>query len=236
MLKKPSKVTVLSLLSVGIISPLAIFLLTVFVGQKSYYAAAVVVIICALVPFFAFFENRKVKTGEIIIIALMTAISIASRSLFMFIPQVKPTCALIIVTAVAFGPNAGFLTGALSMLLSNFIFGQGMFTPFQMLGMGLVGFISGSLFSGKKYSESRIAVSLTGGFLCFAVYGFIVDSCSVLMLSSAPTLSSAAAFYSSGMLFNAIHGITTALLLFLIYKPMNSKFSRLRIKYGIFST
>ena len=235
MLRKSSKLTILSVLFVFIAAPAIITVTTLFIGSKSYYAAAVMVIICAIVPFFAYFENRRVKTGEIIIIAIMTALAVAARSLFFFIPQVKPTSALVIVTAIAFGPNAGFLTGALSMFLSNFIFGQGMFTPFQMLGMGLVGFVCGCIFSGRRLSGSRFAVSLTGGLLTFAVYGFIADSCSVLMLSSSLSLSSALAFYSSGFLFNIIHGITTALLLFFICKPMNSKFSRLRIKYGIFS-
>lgn len=207
-----------------------------FINSKSYYAAAVLIILCAIIPFFAFFEKRKVKTGEIVIIAIMTALSVAARSVMIFIPQAKPTCALVIVTAIAFGPNVGFLTGALSMFLSNFIFGQGMFTPFQMLGMGLVGFICGAVFSGKKHSKNRIAVSLTGGLLCFGLYGFVVDSCSVLMLSSSLTLSSAIPFYLSGLTFNLIHGVTTAVLLFFINKPMTDKFSRLRIKYGIFST
>lgn len=206
-----------------------------FIGTKSYYAAAVVIIICALLPFFVYYENRRIKTGEIVITAIMIALAVASRSVMMFLPQVKPTCALVIVTAIAFGPNTGFLTGALSMLLSNFIFGQGMFTPFQMLGMGLTGFFCGLIFSGKKLSESRLAVSLTGGLLCFFVYGFIADSCSVFMLSSSITLRSALPFYLSGLGFNIIHGITTAVILFFISRPMTVKFTRLRTKYGIFS-
>ena len=205
-----------------------------FIKQKSYYAAAVLIILMALLPFFAYFEKRKIKTGEIVIIAIMIALAVASRNLMIFIPQVKPTCALVIVTAIAFGPNSGFLTGAMSMFLSNFVFGQGMFTPFQMLGMGLVGFFCGLIFKGKKISENRIIVSITGGFLCFFLYGIIVDSCSVLMLSSSITLRSALPFYLSGLTFNTIHGITTGILLFFINKPMLKKFSRLRIKYGIF--
>lgn len=233
--KKPSKTTVVSIFSLFILAPLSIVLCMTFIEKKSYYAAAVLIIICAILPFFAFFEKRKIKTGEIVIIAIMTALSVASRSLMLFLPQVKPVCALVIVTAIAFGPNAGFLTGALSMLLSNFIFGQGMFTPFQMLGMGLTGFICGLLFSGKKSSTNRWLVSITGALLCFTVYGFIADSCSVLMLSSSVTLTSALPFYLSGIPFNTIHAVTTGLLLFFISKPMNDKFSRLRVKYGIFS-
>ncbi|MBR3767580.1 MAG: ECF transporter S component [Clostridia bacterium] len=233
--KKPSKVTLISIISLLFIAPLCIFLCAVFIKSKSYYAAAVIVIICAILPFFAFFEKRKVKTGEIVIIALMTALGVASRSVMMFLPQVKPTCALVIVTAIAFGPNVGFLTGALTMFLSNFIFGQGMFTPFQMLGMGLVGFLCGLIFNEKKYAANRYIVSITGGILCFLVYGLIADSCSVLMLSSSFSLSSILTFFASGLTFNIIHGITTAILLFFINKPMTDKFSRLRVKYGIFS-
>lgn len=206
-----------------------------FISKKSYYAAAVLIIICAILPFFSFFEKRKIKTGEIVITAIMIALAVASRSVMMFLPQVKPTCALVIVTAIAFGANTGFLTGALSMFLSNFIFGQGMFTPFQMLGMGLVGFFCGLIFSGKKLAKNRLLVSITGGVLCFLVYGIIVDSCSVFMLSSSISLASAIPFYISGLSFNVIHGITTAVILFFINKPMTDKFSRLRIKYGIFS-
>lgn len=231
---KFNKLNFISALSLFVAPPLCIFLCMKFIDSKSYYAASVLIICCAIAPFFAYFEKRKVKTGEIVIIAMMTALAVASRSAMLFLPQVKPTAALVIVTAVAFGPNAGFLTGALSMLLSNFIFGQGMFTPFQMLGMGLTGFICGAAFYNKKYSDNKWAVSLAGGLLSFAVYGLIADSCSVIMLTNEPTLKSAVPIFLSGVPFNVIHGLTTALLLFFIHKPMADKFSRLRIKYGIF--
>lgn len=235
MQKKPSKLTVLSIIFIILLPPAAILLSMEFIESKSYYASAVIIIMCAILPFFAYFEKRKVRTGEIVIISVMTALAVASRSVMIFLPQVKPTCALVIVTAVAFGPHAGFLTGALSMFLSNFFLGQGMFTPFQMLGMGLTGFFAGALFRTGKYASNRFFVSITGGLLCFFVYGFIVDSCSVFMLSSFPDIKSALPFYISGIPFNTIHAVTTALLLFFINKPMNDKFSRLRIKYGIFS-
>lgn len=234
MLKKPSKVSIISVISVIIAAPLCVFLCFMLSDKKSYYSAAVLLILCAIVPFFAFFEKRKVKTGEIVTLAIMTALAVASRCVMMFIPQVKPTCALVAVSGIAFGPHVGFLIGALSMLLSNFVFGQGVFTPFQMLGMGLVGFISGALFCGKKYATNKWIVSISVGLLCFAVYGFTVDTCSVLMMSTDLSIKSALPFYASGLTFNIIHGVTTAVLLFFINKPMTDKFSRLRIKYGIF--
>ncbi|MBQ8502833.1 MAG: hypothetical protein IJ491_00975 [Clostridia bacterium] len=100
--------------------------------------------------------------------------------------------------------------------------------------MGLVGFFCGLVFHKKSYASSRIAVSIVGGLLCFAVYGLVVDSCSVLMMVTEFTPEAVLSVYASGLTFNAIHGITTAILLFFINKPMTDKFTRLRKKYGIF--
>lgn len=211
-------------------------LLTLNLFQNgSYYIAAVAIIILSIIPFYVFFEQRKIKTSEIVTLSVMIALCVASRAVMAYIPQVKPTCALVIVTAIAFGSNVGFLTGSLAMFVSNFIFGQGMFTPFQMLGMGLVGFICGLIFHRKPYSNNRFAVSIVGGIACFLIYGLIVDSCSFFMMSTDFTLKSAVKIYLSGISFNLIHGITTGILLFFINKPMTDKFNRLRIKYGIFA-
>lgn len=234
MQKKSSALKTTPFIFTLIIAPAIVLLCNSLIKSKSYYVAAVLMIICAIIPFFAYFEHRKIKTSEIVILAVMTALAVAARSLMMFLPQVKPTAAVIIITAMAFGPACGFLTGVLSMFLSNFIFGQGMFTPFQMLGMGLVGFFSGVIFYKRKKLCNRYAVSLTGGLLTFSVYGLCVDTCSVLMLSGSFTPKSVISIFLSGISFNVIHGITTALILFFITAPMNEKFSRLRIKYGIF--
>ena len=213
-----------------------IMLLTLNLFQNgSYYIAAVAIIILSIIPFYVFFEQRKIKTSEIVTLSVMIALCVASRAVMAYIPQVKPTCALVIVTAIAFGSNVGFLTGSLAMFVSNFIFGQGMFTPFQMLGMGLVGFICGLIFHKKPNSNNKIAVSIVGGIACFLIYGLIVDSCSFFMMSTDFTLKSAVKIYLSGISFNLIHGITTGILLFFINKPMTDKFNRLRIKYGIFA-
>ncbi|MBQ8504155.1 MAG: ECF transporter S component [Clostridia bacterium] len=234
MQKKSAKLTVVSILFILILAPTAVVLSLKFSESQSYYIPAVLIIVFSMIPFFVFFENRKIKTSEIVLTAMMVVLCVASRAVMAFIPQVKPTCALVVVTAVAFGPNVGFVVGSLSMFVSNFLFGQGMFTPFQMLGMGLVGFFSGLIFWRKSYNTNRILVSSVGGILCFIVYGFIVDSCSVLMMVTQYTPKAILSVYTSGLPFNIIHGITTGLLLFFINKPMTDKFTRLRIKYGIF--
>ena len=158
------------------LAPVIMLLSLKLFESGNYYISAVAIIILSIVPFYVFFEKRKIKTSEIVTLSVMIALCVASRAVMAYIPQVKPTCALVIVTAIAFGPNVGFLVGSLSMFVSNFIFGQGMFTPFQMLGMGLVGFICGLIFHKKPYSNNKIAVGLVGGIACFLIYGLIGDN------------------------------------------------------------
>lgn len=234
MRKKPAKLAVISVLTLLVLAPASLILCISLLKSQSYYLPAVIIIVLSIVPFFVYFEKRRIKTGEIVLTAMMIALCVASRAVMAFIPQVKPTCALVIVTAIAFGPNVGFITGSLSMFVSNFLFGQGMFTPFQMLGMGLVGFFCGALFHKKSYSTDRLLVSVVGAVICFFVYGFIADSCSVLMMLSSYTLKGILSIYASGVTFNLIHAVTTGALLFFINKPMTEKFTRLRIKYGVF--
>lgn len=217
-----------------VLAPLSVVVLYFNLASKNYYISALWLIAVATVPFFAYFENRKIKASETAVIAVMTALCVVSRTVFAFVPQVKPMCAFACVTAIAFGANVGFVVGALSVLVSNFIFGQGMFTPFQMLAMGLTCFLVSVCFYKKKLASNKIAVSVVSAFLCFAVYGFIVDTCSVLMMLSEFTPKSVLSVYASGVPFNAVHAVTTGIVMFFIYKPMSDKFFRLRTKYGIF--
>lgn len=80
-------------------------------------------------------------------LAVMAALGVVGRTVFQLIPlpNFKPVSAIVIITAIAFGPEAGFMTGALTAFVSNFIFGQGPWTPWQMFCWGMIGFVAGRL-------------------------------------------------------------------------------------------
>lgn len=86
-----------------------------------------VFLLASAIPFFLVFDRKKPQARELIPIAVMSAIAVVGRTVFQIIPlpNFKPCSAIIIITAVSFGPEAGFLTGALTGFVSNFIFGQG---------------------------------------------------------------------------------------------------------------
>ncbi len=202
-------------------------------GKQYYYPMAVLIIGAAIIPFMLSFEKRKPSARELVFIACMSALAVASRAAFYAIPTVKPMCAIVIITAVCFGAQTGFVCGVISMFASNFIFGQGMWTPFQMLGMGAVGLLAGLLLYNKKAKENRFILATTGGLLCFAVYGLIVDMGSVLMMSTEFSLKQILAIYSSGIGFNLSHGITTAVILLVAGNAFTEKLDRIKIKYGM---
>jgi energy-coupling factor transport system substrate-specific component len=70
----------------------------------------------------------------------MCGIAITSRAIFIWLPHFKPMTAIIIITGIAFGTESGFLAGTISEFVSNFIFGQGPWTQWQMFALGIADF------------------------------------------------------------------------------------------------
>lgn len=201
---------------------------------KQYYLLSILIIAVSMVPFFLSLERRKLQVRELVITASVVAIAVASRAAFLFLPQIKPMCAILIIASVTFGAEFGFVSGALSMLISNFIYGQGMWTPFQMMGMGITVFVCALIIRSFRI-KNRITVGIICGVLCFLLYGIIVDLSSVFMMLSEFNIKSILSIYLSGITFNLIHGAATGVITALIQPPVNEKLERIKIKYGIFS-
>lgn len=229
----PKKIISLLLILLGV--PAVIFACLKLVNGKQYYLASALIIVLGLAFLFLSLENKKLHTRELVAIACVVALAVAGRAILFMIPQVKLTCAIVILAAISFGPYVGFLCGSLSMLVSNIIFGQGIHTPFQMFGMGLVAFLCGLIFYNKKISGNRWVVAIVGGLLCFAVYGFIVDSSSALFYSDGLSLKTMLPIYISGISFNAIHGVSTFIFLLIATPYVNNTFDRVAKKYELFN-
>lgn len=212
---------------------IATVLWQIFSPSKNYYLICVAVLLISMLPFFFSFENSRPNAREIALIASLIGIAVVSRAVFYLIPQVKPIGAVVVVSGVCLGAKRGYLVGAFSAFISNFIFGQGIWTPFQMVALGLVGFISGMVF--ERIKANKVGLAFVGFLLTFALYGFIVDMSSVLMLSADLSLPSVLAVYGAGVPFSLVFGITTAVFLFLFGEAFVTKINRLQTKYGIYS-
>lgn len=228
-----------------------VILLSDRMGDRNYYIAGVLIIILAMIPFFAGFESRRPEARELVTIAVMCAIAVASRIVFIMFPGFKPIVAIIMITGMAFGPSAGFLTGAMGAFVSDFVFGQGPWTPWQMFAFGIAGFIFGLLsgrgpvkaeaglpsgFSGgrtMKKTLQRLPVSLFGFAVIVVIVGPILDTCTLFTMTTTVNASSAAAVYLTGLPVNLIHGLAVFLTLFFLTVPIMDKLDRIKIKYGM---
>ena len=200
-------------------------------GGQSYTVISLVVAVLAMMPFFLLFEDRRPRAREIVPIAVMSALAAAGRFAFVFLPQFKPIVAIVIVTGLAFGAEAGFLTGAVSMLVSNFFFGQGPWTPWQMFCCGIIGFTAG-LMRRKGLLKSRAAVCVFGAFSGY-FYGMVVDLWTASALTSGFSWKSLLAVYAAGFWFDTILSAATVFFLFVIERPLVKKLDRIKIKYGL---
>lgn len=205
--------------------------------MRGYYFTSMCIIVISIFIFLWSFEKRKPKTREIVTLAVMTALAVVGRLAFFMTPQVKPCAAIIIITGVMLGRQSGFLCGALTAFVSGFFFGQGPWTPWQMIAFGIIGFLSGVLFSKKniKYAYNKWIISIYGFLATFVIYGFILDTATVFMHTDTPKTETFVATYLSGIGFNLIHAASTFVVLFLISNATIKKLERLKIKYKMFS-
>ncbi len=203
-----------------------------FTDSVNFYLVSAAVLVLSMLPFFARFEIKNITAREVTLIATLIALAVVSRAAFYLVPQVKPIAAVVIVSAICLGAERGYIVGAFSMFVSNFLFGQGFWTPFQMVAMGLVGFIAGLIF--KVIKANRYTVSVVGFVLVFAVYGIIVDTSTVLMsLGDNLSLSGALAIYGAGVPFSLVFAGSTAIFLFLFADSFVKKIDRINTKFGL---
>ncbi len=180
-------------------------------------------VICSL-------DRRRTHIRRIVLIAVMTALSTAGRVLFAAIPAFKPMTAVIVMTGMYFGGEAGFLCGALTAVLSNFYFGQGPWTPFQMVSFGVIGMLAGIL--GKTLKKNRAALVLYGIFAGI-LYSGIMDVWTVLWNQPFFRLSAYVAAMSAALPFTVSYAASNVVFLLLMRRPLGMRLARVITKYGV---
>lgn len=180
--------------------------------------------------FFLTFERGKKKLPKIMMIVTLCAISSVGRIIFNFIPQVQPTTVIVILAGVSLGSQGGFLTGALSALVSNMVLGQGPWTPWQMLAWGIIGAIGGLI--GKTKLKDNLWLMCIFAFFSAFLFSVIVDIYTISSIGQAVNFKMALATISAGLLFNISHAVGNVIFILMLYKPMCKKINRVQLKYG----
>lgn len=204
-------------------------------GGRKYYIISLIIVVYSIIPFFMVFEGRKPQARELIVLATLAAIATAGRGAFFMLPHFKPMVAVTIISGIAFGGEAGFLVGAVTMLVSNMLFGQGMWTPWQMLALGLIGFLSGILNRLGLLPAKRLTLCIYGFLVTIFIYGGIMNPASCVMSVYEVTWQTILAAYISGIPVDLVHATSTFIFLWIGAKPLLEKLQRIKVKYGLIS-
>lgn len=233
MSKKPDRRLILSAALIFLAIPLTIAFGMSVLHDRRYYFVSVAILIYTMLPFLLSFEHRRPKAREVILICSLSAIAVIGRAAFFMIPEFKPVAAIVIIAGICLGPESGFLVGALSGFVSNFFFGQGAWTPWQMFSFGVIGFLAGFLRQKGILNENRAVLCIFGGFSTFVIYGGLMNLSSALTVSSGFGRDVVLATFLAGIPFDLVHAASTVIFLFFIAKPMTEKLIRIRVKYGL---
>lgn len=231
--KKSGKRTIVAAVSALFAIPLTIFVGIYCFGDRKYYAISLLIIFETIIPFLAAFESRKPRARELVIISVLCALGVAGRTAFYMLPQFKPVAAIVIISGICFGGETGFLVGAITAFVSNFFFGQGPWTPWQMFAFGIVGFLAGVIFKKEMFPKTRLTLCIFGFLATFAVYGGIMNLSTVIQTQANPNLAMYFATCVSGAPFDLIHAISTVFFLWFTAEPMVEKLERVKTKYGL---
>ncbi len=215
---------------------LALIPLTLFLGDKltgkGYYITGVLIIAELSVPFFMMFEKRKPQARELVVLAVMIALAVIGR-VAIPIPHFKAAFAIIMLTGIAFGPEAGFIVGAITAFASNFFYGQGAYMPWQMMAYGAGGMLAGFVFIKNKIPKKPWIMAIVGFFAVVLWIGPLLDSAHVFIMMPEISLTTVSASLASGFPVNVSQGICTALMMFVFGRPLLEKLERVKVKYGM---
>lgn len=220
-----------TLLVFFVLIPLTLFLGTRLSG-RSYYLTGTLIIMELMIPFFMAFEGRKPQARELVIIAVLCALAVAGR-VAIPIPNFKAIFAIIMLSGIAFGPETGFMVGAVSALASNFFVSQGPFTPWQMMAYGAGGMLAGFAFQKGRLPVKPWCLAFFGFFAVMLWVGPLLDVCALFLTPMTYTLHSVVGIFISGAAVNIFQACSTVLVMLLFGKPLLDKLDRIKVKYGM---
>lgn len=200
--------------------------------DRYYILISFLVVTLSIILFFAKFEQRDVSAEELVLIAILSAIAAMSRIPFAPLPGIQPASFVVIMSALTFGKEIGFMVGSNVALISNIFLGHGPWTPWQMFCWGIMGYVAGSL-KDTRFMKSKLG-SIIYGVVAGFLYGWIMNIWFVLNFYQEDItwkvfLGSCIASFP----FDRNHAISNAVFLFLFKNGWEKILERAKIKYGL---
>lgn len=208
----------------------AVLLLMVIFASKNYLLFSFGFLIVTLGIYFWRFEKSHHNSREVVFIAIICALAVVGRIIFAALPAVKPELFILIMGAIVSGPETGFLMGTIIALTSNMYFGQGVWTPWQMFGLGVIGLVSGLMMNKNVPTWLLVVWGFASGFLL----GWIMDIYYIIGFVNPITVKSIVASVVASFYFDFVHALFTGVLLLVVGKRWIKLFNNYKKKYDLF--
>jgi Prenyltransferase and squalene oxidase repeat len=195
----------------------------------SWELASFVILGAVLLAGFAWYERSRPTSQVVALVAALAALAIAGRIAFAAFPNVKPTTDIVILAGYALGPAPGFAVGALTALVSNFWFGQGPWTPWQMAGWGLCGILGAGLAVVRPRANRFTLAAVCA--LAGIAYGALLNFSLMATYGGDLSLQRFLALESRAIPFDAAHAIGNATLAFVAGPAMVRMLARFRRRF-----
>ena len=195
-----------------IISILLVYLATIEV--INYAVASLFLGVALIVPFLILFEQSRIKCQMLVLIATLSSLAIVGRWAFSWLPNVTLSTGIVILAGVSLGGVPGFMVGVLTMFVSNMLLGQGLWTIWQMLLVGIIG-LTASMFR----NSDKLTLSIFALFVGFA-YGFIMDIFTLVTVYNDITWQTFLTVWAASFYFDLVHGISSIVTIILFYNAI----------------
>lgn len=215
----------------GSIIAVIVLLAAVLWFEEYYLPLSFLIIGLAIIPFFIRFERKRLRTEEILLVAMLGAIAAVSRVPFAPLPSVQPTSFVIIMAALAFGAETGFLVGSIAAVVSNIFLGQGPWTPWQMFCWGMIGFTAG-LLKDTLWMKRMWGRNLFG-FLWGFLFGWIMNLWFLIGFYDSLSWPVFVSAYIASFYFDLAHALSNVFFLTLFSGVWMRILTRVKSKYGL---
>lgn len=216
-----------------VVVPLIIVLSYFLYNLKQYHILSLIIAVLALGLLFLNFEKKDLKLEKLVLIAAFVALATVSRILFNVItilPGFNPVSAIIILIAIVFGGEVGFMVGALTAFISNNYLSHGPWTVFQMFSWGIIGYLSG-LFS-KILKKNKIILIIFGIFSGI-LFSVIMDIYTVLSIDNAFNFKRFLFVQSISLPFTITYIVANVIFLILFGDLFIKRLERIIKKYNL---
>ena len=168
--------------------------------------AALAILAAALISGFLWYERTHPGSRMLALVATLAGLAAIGRIAFAPIPNVKPTTDIIFIAGFALGGAPGFVVGAVAALASNLLFGQGPWTPWQMVAWGLCGVFGAIIGRVSGQQLGRIPLALLCGVAGLG-FGAIMDGSIWVTYAGGQGITQYLAISATSLPFNIAHAL-----------------------------